>query len=247
MIPTKTAMCDIRFMKARMLMKSAALIVVTGLVGLRVLADEASSPERVEAPAVATNDSTASGSGESAFSIVAERNIFNANRVGAVRVASRRAVVTESFALVGTIIYPKGTFAFFEGSSSELTKAAKAEDVIGGHQVIEVLPNSVKLRRADDEVELPVGSQMRREDAGPWQIAEGRPASRSSFDRGSDRGNDFGGRNGRGDRSDRSDRFRRSGSSNGNGETRASTAASSGPEDEDVLKRLMEQREKETQ
>src|SRR5262245_38315845 len=55
---------------------------------------------------------------ESAFRIVSERNIFNANRSGGTvrSTSSRRPVRVETFALVGTMAYEKGVFAFFEGS-----------------------------------------------------------------------------------------------------------------------------------
>ena len=67
---------------------------------------------------------------EADFRIVSERNIFNANRSGGqVRLATRRPARVESFTLVGTMAYEKGTFAFFEGSSSEFTKAVKADGV----------------------------------------------------------------------------------------------------------------------
>ena len=64
------------------------------------------------------------------FRLIWERNIFNPNRTGRYsrtqqytrrREPDRRAPV-ESFALMGTMSYEKGNFAFFEGSSSQYQK-----------------------------------------------------------------------------------------------------------------------------
>src|SRR5258708_26357979 len=74
----------------------------------------------------------------SAFRIIAERNIFNPNRSGrsgrsAARAAEGR-VATPSFALVGTMGYEQGRFAFFDGSSSEYRKALEPADSIAGYK-----------------------------------------------------------------------------------------------------------------
>ena len=109
---------------------------------------------------------------ESAFRLIAERNIFNANRSGGqVRLASRRPASVETFTLVGTMAYAKGAFAFFSGSSSELTKAVKVDEVIAGHKLADIYASSVKLEADGKQIELPIGSQMRREDAGTWRMA----------------------------------------------------------------------------
>ncbi|MCU0783549.1 MAG: hypothetical protein MUF81_05775 [Verrucomicrobia bacterium] len=112
---------------------------------------------------------------ESSFRIVAERNIFNANRSGGqVRLSSsRRPARVESFTLVGTMAYEKGAFAFFEGSSSEFAKAVKTGGVIAGYKVVDVLANAVKLEADGKILELPIGSAMRREDEGAWHLGDG--------------------------------------------------------------------------
>lgn len=107
---------------------------------------------------------------ESAFRIVSERNIFNANRSGGqVRLSSRRAPRVESFTLVGTLAYEKGAFAFFEGSSSELTKVLKPDGIIAGHKLVDILADGVKLEADGQITDLAVGAAMRREDEGAWR------------------------------------------------------------------------------
>jgi hypothetical protein len=121
-----------------------------------------------------TSASSPRGFDESAFRIVAERNIFNANRSGGqVRLSSsRRPARVESFTLVGTMAYEKGAFAFFDGSSSEFSKAVKTGGVIAGYKIVDVLVNAAKLEADGKIIELPIGSAMRREDEGTWRLGE---------------------------------------------------------------------------
>ena len=157
---------------------------------------------------------------EASFAIIPERNIFNANRSGGrVTVAStRRQPRVESFTLVGTMAYEKGAFAFFDGSSSEFTKAVKMEGVIAGHKLADIYAGSVKLEADGKQVELPIGSQMRREDGGNWQLREGAGSSGGG---------------------ESASPVSRSSSS-------SSSPASAAPANQsEILKRLMERREKE--
>ena len=79
----------------------------------------------------------------------------------------------DSLTLVGIMSYEKGTFAFFDGTSSDYKKALKLNDVIAGHKVTNITPNSVKLADGTNELELTVGMQLRREEDGPWSLAGG--------------------------------------------------------------------------
>src|SRR5438552_5385727 len=109
------------------------------------------------------------------FKLIAERNIFNQSRRGA-RIRSSyqetRRTRFEAVTLAGTMSYEKGTFAFFEGTSSDYTKAVKAADKIAGYEVKEVAPNFVKLASSTNEIELRVGMQLRREEGGEWHVTE---------------------------------------------------------------------------
>ena len=75
--------------------------------------------------------------------------------------------------------YEKGTFAFFDGTSSEYKKALKLADAIAGYKVTNIAPNGVKLASGTNELELSVGAQLRREEDGPWLLA-GQSASYAS-------------------------------------------------------------------
>ena len=67
--------------------------------------------------------------------------------------------------------YEKGTFAFFDGTSSEYKKALKLTDSIAGYKVTNIAPNGVKLASGTNELDLSVGAQLRREEDGPWLLA----------------------------------------------------------------------------
>jgi hypothetical protein len=209
--------------------------------------DAPSDSPRVESPA--------HGLDESAFHVIAEHNIFNANRSGGkVVLPSQRAARIEFFTLVGTMAYEKGVFAFFEGSNSEFTKAMKANGIIAGHKLVDIHANSVKIEADGKEIELPVGSQMRREDEGTWHVAQTSTGSGGSSYAAS-RNGDSSSRNSRSGRSgDSSTRSRREGdSSRSRSENPAessnrssSNAAPSAADQAEILKRLMERREKES-
>ncbi|HWW02217.1 MAG TPA: hypothetical protein VNZ64_21125 [Candidatus Acidoferrum sp.] len=121
----------------------------------------------LQSGASATNNGPASLD-YSAFRMVAERNIFDPNRAPHNIVDRPQRKTIESFSLVGTMSYEKGDFAFFDGPSSDYKKVLKASGTIAGYKVLAVLPDSVTLARATNELVLAVGAQLRRQDDGTW-------------------------------------------------------------------------------
>jgi hypothetical protein len=171
------------------------------------------------------------------FRLVVDRNIFDPNRTrrgsfGPVR--APRAV--DSFSLVGTMSYGKGTFAFFDGSSPAYRKALTNSETIAGYKLTQITDRRVKLASGTNIVEMAVGTQLRREEEGGWTfVAQAGSYANSG---GSDRS---GGPGGPG---------RRPGGSGGFGDFGGSPASSgssagTGTPDPDVLKKLMERRAKE--
>ena len=113
-----------------------------------------------------------------AFKIVAERNIFNPHRSKRSgdrpppRTEPEKRVKMDRFALLGTMSYEKGRYAFFDGSSSDFRKVAKPEDSIAGFKITEVAPTCVKLQLTNGTLlELCVGMQMKRSEDADWQLA----------------------------------------------------------------------------
>ena len=204
------------------------------------------------------------------FKTIADRNIFNANRSRGRSGNDAKPRVVESFSLLGTLSYEKGRLAFFDGTSSDYRKTLKPDGTIAGYKIADIALNGVKLEADGKQIDLPVGSQMRREDEGEWQMAAGTENSSGSGRgtapdfRSGRNGLDF--RAGRGGGSDpRSNRFdrdprsnRREGTDSGSNRrsssefsssrstpSSATTEESSNSDSSDVLKRLMQQREQE--
>ncbi len=203
----------------------------------------------------------------SSFQVIAERNIFNANRFG--RPPARTyeppppPARVEAFTLVGTMSYRKGPFAFFDSSSSEYRKIVPPGGSIADYKVAAIEANQVKLEANTNQVELKVGMQLQRENDGPWQVREptetySSTSSRSESSRDDSRGFDSrrGGSRGFDPRASASDSRR--GGSRGfdprravSTETVPSTAPStpaptlSSDQEKDILKRLMEKRAQE--
>lgn len=181
-----------------------------------------------------------------AFRVIAERNIFNPGRTA--RRSNPRSegpsVKVDSFALVGTMSYEKGCFAFFDGNSADFRKVLQTGGVIAGYSVKEITPTGVILAEGDKTIELKVNSQLRREDDGEWQVSAHVGSYKSSDSSGSSSRRTEGssrGRSGSRGESRSADRDATNPSP-----SPSEPAASSSPDDaNEVLKRLMEQREKE--
>jgi len=114
----------------------------------------------------------------STFRVVAERNIFNANRtargVPAPPRDTRRPARVDSFGLVGTMAAEKDfAVAFFDGSSAEYRKALKADASIAGWKLGTISLQGVKLSDGTNSFDLRVGMSLRREDEGEWKLANG--------------------------------------------------------------------------
>lgn len=151
------------------------------------------------------------------YRLLAERNIFNANRTRASRATNgetKPAPKIEAFALAGVMSYQKGTFAFFDSTAAEFKKSLKTGDSIAGYQVHEITPGQVTLKNADQTFVLKPGQQLKREDGGAWQIVLS------------------------------GDRLASSGTTGGTPSADADSAEPSGPAS-DILRKLMERRAKE--
>jgi len=163
---------------------------------------------------------------------VTDRNIFDPNRTphyysSSSRPRTRirtRSTSAPALTLVGTMSYQKGMFAFFNGNSDDLKKALRVRDKIAGYTVVNISANRVKLATTDQkkEFEMKVGDAMRQEN-GRWVFADAGelPAETGSAAAAA------------------------ASPSGGDNSTPAMPASTSEPND--VLKRLMQLREKENQ
>ncbi len=113
------------------------------------------------------------------FQIISQRNIFNQNRVPHSRSTHVAPPVVDSFALVGTMSYAKGEFAFFNGSSPEFRKVLQLDGEIAHFKVTDITSKTVTLSDGTNQMVLNLQMQMRRDDKGNWVVAA-EPASYSS-------------------------------------------------------------------
>jgi len=196
------------------------------------------------AGAAGTNASSAANSVPS-YRFIAQRNIFNPNRYagsGEGRLLNpQRVAAAPGFALVGTMLYERGAFAFFDGTDSQYKKVLQASGVIADYRVAEVTSSYVKLQgttsQSTNSVVLPIGMQLKKLGEGDWQLVAGTESvggsSRSSY------------------RRDRNGRTSEGSTSASASETSAAaateTSSGAGANANGILKRLMEQREKELQ
>jgi hypothetical protein len=183
-------------------------------------------------PAFAQSNSVAGDPDHTKFSqFISDRNIFDPNRYphGTTTVRHRprppHSAAAPAFTLVGVMTYEKGLFAFFSGSSSELKKILAVDGEVAGYTVTEITLTGVTLRGADKkEIALKIGDQMRQDNNG-WQLVElgDAPAGSGAAE---------------------------TASSANNGGSAAADSAPVAPSasvgNNDVLKRLMELRQKET-
>jgi hypothetical protein len=89
--------------------------------------------------------------------------------------------VADAFSLVGTMSYAKGTFAFFDGTTSEYRKVVENAGTIAGYKVTDITPSSVKLASGGKQFTMKIGTQMRREEKGPgswWPAVNCQPRRR---------------------------------------------------------------------
>ncbi len=105
------------------------------------------------------------------FRIITERNIFAARRSGRVTrgVAPRPQRRVEIFTLVGTLEAGNGAVAFFDGTSAEYRKGLRTGDTIAGFKLVQIGFKGVVLENEQGTVELRVGSQMRLDEDGQWR------------------------------------------------------------------------------
>jgi hypothetical protein len=207
-------------------------------------ATSANTNAAVAAAAPEARPASASGKLDySSFKVVADRNIFNGNRSGQRMVSTRsssqqRSVRVESFSLVGTLLTEdRPPVAFFDGSSSEFRKALKVGSNIAGFTVKEILHAGVRLAQGTNTLDVRVGTGLRREDEGLWKSSEGGTSyaggSSSSFSNGNGRSSSV-------------NRFYSGRADNGEGPAASSSSAPAAAADAaEILKRLMEKREKE--
>jgi hypothetical protein len=156
----------------------------------------------------------------SSFQIIVERNIFDPNRYAHMSRSRGRPTSPSApwFSLVGTMSSRQGMLAFFDGNDSDYRKVLSPDGVIAGYKVAEITLHGVKLTSTNKPVAMKVGAQMQQAVKGEWQLADSGEAPAATT----------------GNEAPATD------------ETPAAGAASgSASEPNEILKKLMQQREQE--
>ncbi len=114
------------------------------------------------------------------FHILEQKNIFDPNRRGIYHPGPRppsnnnHRPVVDAFALVGTMSYTKGKFAFFDGTSSQYKKVLQPGGNIIGYTVKDITTTNVLLAANGKDFPMTVGSQLRKDaSSGVWRMSTG--------------------------------------------------------------------------
>jgi hypothetical protein len=107
------------------------------------------------------------------FSMIMERNIFNANRSPYTRGGPDRPAAprTDEITLVGTMDSEKGLRAFFDGSNSSYRKALHVGDSVDKFKVTKIEPKKVELESGGKTISVNVGQHLSRPEGGDWILS----------------------------------------------------------------------------
>jgi hypothetical protein len=128
------------------------------------------------APAQSTNAMANGAPDYSSYSqFIATRNIFNPDRYPIHETGKRHprhpSAGTPFIALVGTMNYQKGMFAFFNGNPSDYQKVLQSDEQIAGYTVKQITATGVELISAGTNVvRLAIGDQLHQEGTN-WELA----------------------------------------------------------------------------
>lgn len=155
------------------------------------------------------------------FQVIVQRNIFNPDRYPHPSYYRRQSHGVPTFSLAGTMSYRKGMFAFFNGTSDEYQKVLQQGGTIAGYTIAKVTFDGVQLQSSGKTIDMKVGAAMRQEEGG-WELsAPGEWGESAAMETSSD------------------------GQSSGAQNTGATSTPAPSPASapNDILKRLMEQRQ----
>ena len=174
----------------------------------------------------------------SSFQVIPQMNIFNPNREPNRPMDYQRAEpqAVPEFTLAGTMSYRKGMFAFFNGTDPEYQKAVQEGGTIAGFTVTNISLNGIQLLSPSMNTNMMVGAAM-QQDGTNWDLNNDGVSIVSSMSSYRDSGAGRGRRN-RGGRESTNDYTAPAA-------VESAPTPSSDLSGNDVLKRLMQQRQQE--
>jgi hypothetical protein len=156
--------------------RAGAADVVTPAAAPAVKAPPTAKPAvaaALGAPGAATNSGLAPTASFDAFRTIGDYNIFNPNRTGRRVRTEEVAPKLDTISLVGTMDYEKGVFAFFDGSDASYRKATRVGESVGPFKVTQISGNGVQVERDGKSLPMHVSDQFRRPDGGDWTLVAG--------------------------------------------------------------------------
>jgi hypothetical protein len=125
-------------------------------------------------PVAAQTTNTPAAANFSPFQLIVDRNIFNPNRYAHTSRGPSRSTSPSApwFSLVGTMGSKQGMPAFFNGNDSDYRKVLSPDGAIAGYKVTEITLHGVKLVSTNKPVVMKVGAQMRQAGKGEWELIE---------------------------------------------------------------------------
>ncbi len=126
---------------------------------------------RPATPAAAASGAVAPADGFDAFRLIAEKNIFNPNRVGLTRAAPEaRPPRVDTIALVGTVELDGRRAALFDSAEAAFRKTVREGETIADFTVAKITPAGVDLAREGRTQPVRVTEQLRRPEGGEWSV-----------------------------------------------------------------------------
>lgn len=220
---------------------SSTLLALSLLTVLPLLGQAATQTNKAPARSTAST-----GINYESFRLVNDRNIFNGNRAGVSlgRSDSRTRRPTtrlDSFNLVGTLLTEGKAMAFFDGTDSSYRKALSSGSRISSFQVIDIQAAGVRLAEGTNMIDLKVGAGFQRELRGPWKtIGAGTPYVGDTSSRNSEETTSVDSGSGSSESEPAPET-----TNDDTGSTASASAAGGALEVNDVLRKLMEKRDKE--
>jgi hypothetical protein len=95
------------------------------------------------------------------FGVISTSNIFDPNRRRIPLTPPTNSHTDDTFALVGTMSYSKGKFAFFDGTKPDYKKVLETGATIAGYTVTDITSKDITLAAKRTNFAIVVGTQMR--------------------------------------------------------------------------------------
>jgi len=143
-------------------------------LGLLALSAGAADKRRNATPpaAPASVGAIAPNVGFDAFQVVIERNIFNPNRSSRARSApEEKPVRTDELSLVGVVQYDGDRIAVFDGTEAAFRKGVREGETVAGFRITRIAADGIELAHNERQFPLKVAQQLRRPEGGEWKVA----------------------------------------------------------------------------